>query len=429
MEEKKPVYLIFVDPAFGDQGHNKYYNMTPLGDGTFKSEYGRVGAGSQVKIYPMSKWNSTYNSKIKKGYTDISDSMQDVIEDSKVEFNTDEEEQFTLVKNPSVRDIIRRLWDYANKTIQSAYKVSSNVVTQAMVDNAQEILDTLSNGYKNMSVEEFNEKLVSLFITIPRKMRKVSDHLADTKEQFESIIAEEQSILDTMAGQVYKPTLKRLSFFKEDEDSTKESILQQMGIEMEDASEEDVSKIKKAMGDQAGKFYKAWRVTNCETQVKFETYTEENHIGNVKLLCHGSRNQNWFNILKTGLKIRPAGVIAQGNLFGLGCYWSNPEKEHGGVAKSIGYTSLSGSYWTSGRDSSGFIAFFDVAIGESYDVYSFGSQYYDFNLQKLHQVNPNAWSLWAHGQGSRNNGSTLINDEIIVYNEQQCTIKYLVEIR
>ena len=36
MEEKKPIYLIFVDPQFGDMGHNKEYNMTPLGDGTFK---------------------------------------------------------------------------------------------------------------------------------------------------------------------------------------------------------------------------------------------------------------------------------------------------------------------------------------------------------------------------------------------------------
>ena len=429
MNEKKPVYLIFVDPAFGDQGHNKYYNMTPLGDGTFKSEYGRVGAGSQVKIYPMSKWNSTYNSKIKKGYTDISNSMQDVIEDSKVESNTDEEEQFTLVKNPSVRDIIRRLWEYANKTIQSAYKVSSNVVTQAMVDNAQEILDTLSSEYKTMSVEEFNEKLVSLFITIPRKMRKVSDHLADTKEQFESIIAEEQSILDTMAGQVYKPTLKRLSFFQEDEDSTKESILQQMGIEMEDASEEDIIKIKKAMGDQAGKFYKAWRVTNFETQVKFETYTEENHIGNVKLLCHGSRNANFFNILKMGLKIRPsASVCYNGSLLGDALYFSNPDKEHGGVGKSIGYTSLRGSYWSGGNDSCGFLAFFDVALGKSYDIYDFDSRYYTYNLKKLQEDCHDAWSLHLHGAGHRSS-STIINDEITVYNSDQVTIKYLVEIR
>lgn len=416
-----PKYLIFVDPNFGDLGHNKYYKISPNGDDTFTAEYGRVGAAPQTKIYPMSKWNSTLSSKLKKGYVDRSDLMQEVIADSKVEDKSNGVDEFGLVQNLSVREIVKRLWDYANKTIQSAYSVRAEAVTQAMIDAAQEKIDYIAANYKNWSIEEFNKNLNELFIIVPRKMKRVSDCLVSDSSEYDKKLSEEQSLLDTMAGQVYKPKARIAD--ADSEIKASESILQKMGITMEEATQEDIAKIKKAMGDSAGKFYKAWRVTNLETEKNYQKFTTENNIGNVKLLCHGSRNQNWFNILKMGLKIRPVGAIATGSMFGLGIYWSNPEKYKGGVAKSIGYTSL-GGYWTRDYQNCGFLAFFDVAIGDSVDAYSFDSKYYSYNLDRLKKDNPKAWSLWAHG-----NTSMLRNDEIIVYDDRQMTIRYLVEIR
>ena len=162
-----PKYLIFVDPNFGDQGHNKFYRMTPNGD-TFTVEFGRVGATPQTKTYPMSKWNSTLSSKLKKGYVDRSDLMQEVIADSKIEDKSNGVDEFGLVQNLSVREIVKRLWDYANKTIQSAYSVRAEAVTQAMIDAAQEKIDYIAANYKNWSVEEFNKNLNELFIIVPR---------------------------------------------------------------------------------------------------------------------------------------------------------------------------------------------------------------------------------------------------------------------
>ena len=415
-----PKYLIFVSPDNKGVDSNKYYRMTPNGD-IFTVEYGRVGATPQTKTYPMSKWNSTLSSKLKKGYVDRSDLMQEVIADSKIEDKSNGVDEFGLVQNLSVREIIKRLWDYANKTIQSAYSVRAEAVTQAMIDAAQEKIDYIAANYKSWSVEEFNKNLNELFIIVPRKMKRVSDCLVSDSSEYDKKLSEEQSLLDTMAGQVYKPKVKIAD--TDSEIKASESILQKMGITMEEATKEDIAKIKKAMGDSAGKFYKAWRVTNLETEKNYQKFTTENNIGNVKLLCHGSRNQNWFNILKIGLKIRPAGAIATGSMFGLGIYWSNPEKYKGGVAKSIGYTSL-GGYWTRDYQNCGFLAFFDVAIGDSVDAYSFDSKYYSYNLERLKKDNPKAWSLWAHG-----NTSMLRNDEIIVYDDRQMTIRYLVEIR
>lgn len=414
-------YLILVDPNNNGVDSNKFYKMAGNGDNTFTVEYGRVGAAPQTKTYPMSKWNSTLSSKLKKGYVDRSDLMQEVIADSKVEDKSNGVDEFGLVQNLSVREIIKRLWDYANKTIQSAYSVRAEAVTQAMIDTAQEKIDYIAANYKNWSVEEFNKNLNELFIIVPRKMKRVSDCLVSDSSEYDKKLSEEQSLLDTMAGQVYKPKAKIAD--TDSEIKASESILQKMGITMEEATKEDIAKIKKAMGDSAGKFYKAWRVTNFETEKNYQKFTTENNIGNVKLLCHGSRNQNWFNILKMGLKIRPAGAIATGSMFGLGIYWSNPEKYKGGVAKSIGYTSL-GGYWTRDYQNCGFLAFFDVAIGDSVDAYSFDSKYYSYNLERLKKDNPKAWSLWAHG-----NTSMLRNDEIIVYDDRQMTIRYLVEIR
>ena len=414
-------YLILVDPNNNGVDSNKFYKMAGNGDDTFTVEYGRVGATPQTKTYPMSKWNSTLSSKLKKGYVDRSDLMQEVIVDSKIEDESNGVDEFGLVQNLSIREIIKRLWDYANKTIQSAYSVRAEAVTQAMIDAAQEKIDYIAANYKNWSVEEFNKNLNELFIIVPRKMKRVSDYLVSDSSEYDKKLSEEQSLLDTMAGQVYKPKARIVDAGSEIKAS--ESILQKMGITMEEATQEDIAKIKKAMGDSAGKFYKAWRVTNLETEKNYQKFTTENNIGNVKLLCHGSRNQNWFNILKMGLKIRPAGAIATGSMFGLGIYWSNPEKYKGGVAKSIGYTSL-GGYWTRDYQNCGFLAFFDVAIGDSVDAYSFDSKYYSYNLERLKKDNPKAWSLWAHG-----NTSMLRNDEIIVYDDRQMTIRYLVEIR
>jgi hypothetical protein len=61
------VNLIFVD----ENNHNKYYNMTELGNGKFKAEWGRVGSGGQSMEYWMSVWDNKLHSKLSKGGVDL----------------------------------------------------------------------------------------------------------------------------------------------------------------------------------------------------------------------------------------------------------------------------------------------------------------------------------------------------------------------
>lgn len=59
------VYLVMVDPK---NNNYKFYEMKDNGDNTFTVRYGRVGGTSaSLKRYPMSKWTSTYNSKVRRG--------------------------------------------------------------------------------------------------------------------------------------------------------------------------------------------------------------------------------------------------------------------------------------------------------------------------------------------------------------------------
>ena len=133
-----------------------------------------------------------------------------------------------------------------------------------------------------------------------------------------------------------------------------------------------------------------------------------------KLFWHGSRTENWWNILRTGLVLRPTNVVINGKMFGYGIYFAPKAR------KSVGYTSLRNSYWAKGTSNYGFLALCEVAYGKPYDVYD---EQRDMTWERLQRVAPGCSSLHAHA------GPSLRNDEVIVYKEDQVTIKYLVELK
>jgi poly [ADP-ribose] polymerase len=69
------------------------------------------------------------------------------------------------------------------------------------------------------------------------------------------------------------------------------------------------------------------------------------------------------------------------------------------------------------------MALFEVGYGTPYNVYSFDSKYYNLNYNKLQDFQAGANCLHAHSSEGM-----LRNDEIVIYKEEQTTIKYLIEI-
>lgn len=404
MIEIRPTYLIMVTTA----NNNKYYNCFPEGD-QFRVEYGRVDATKTTAYYPMSKWDSQIKSKIKKGYQDVTDLKKDLVEEIS---STNPESPYKDIENAAVKAIVEKLQNLARETINKNYTVKASAVTQDMVDAAQKIIDSLANY--SSTIDEFNNNLLKLFAVIPRKMGDVRNYLASKSDDFAKIISKEQDLLDVMRGQIYiKPENEPVEIVEKKQ----QTILEELGLEIEEATTDDVALIKTLMNESVDKFRKAWRVTNLKTQKRFDSFVTDNNIKNTKLLFHGSRSENFWSIIKTGLVLRPTNAVITGKMFGYGCYYA-PK-----CAKSIGYTSLSGSYWAHGGNNTAYMALFDVAYGTPYDVYDFDSKYYNLDYDKLQQFKAGANCLHAHADKGM-----LRNDEIVVYKEEQMTIKYLIEI-
>ena len=397
----RPTYLIMVTA----ENNNKYYNCFPEGD-NFRVEYGRVNSTKTITNYPMSKWESQISSKIKKGYKDVTDLKTALVEEIKTDGT-----KYKDIENESVRRIIEKLRSLARDTVKKNYSVSSASVTEEMVYEAQLVINNLISI---KSVNKFNDELLKLFEIIPRKMDNVRSYLIKSTDEIDKVISREQDLLDIMRGQIVTKSTATENKDKEI-DNSGITILDEMGITMRECTPEEINEIKDCMKESSYHFSRAWRVDNISTRKKYEEFIKAHNIKNTKLLFHGSRTENWFSILKTGLKIRPTNAITTGAMFGFGSYFA-PKCQ-----KSIGYTSLGGSYWANGNDKIAYMALFDTAYGKPYNVYNFDSKYYSMSFDKL-PVGCNC--LHAHA----GNGM-LRNDEIVYYKTEQTTIKYLIEIK
>ena len=400
MEE---LYLVMTNAG---ANNNKFYRMVPHGD-VFDVYYGRIGASEQHASYPISKWNTKYNEKIRKGYTDQTANHRTQVVTKK------SEPEYKSIENDEIAKLVQMLQEYAARTIRRHYRVSAMEVTPQMIQAAQAKINLL---YLCRDVWAFNSTLNELFMTLPRRMAQVADYMARDTRDFGKIISREQDLLDVMAGQVAS-----VQVVAPDNDESKgdpnKTILEALGITIEPAQPTDYDCIEKHLGRSATLLDSAWVVKTSKTQKNFDAFMKKNPGTATKLLWHGSRNENWWNILQTGLVLRPNAIIT-GKMFGKGIYFAPKAR------KSIGYTSLDGSYWAGGNSNTAYMALMEIAYGKPLDVYSYDySKYHDLDYRRLRRAKKDALCLHAHA------GANLRNDEIIVYREDQITIRYLVRLK
>ena len=383
-------YLMFVS----QDNNNKWYKMTERDDGQFLAEWGRVGAAGQTKVYPGFRWEEILREKLGKGYTRVVGHGSAMVNTAVVDSMD--------IKDPEVKALISFLMRSAKQSIVSNYSVSAADVTKAQIDEAQKIIgsikDELDGKHNKVSL---NDKLERLYRTIPRKMGDTRKYFLrdDYKETFvRELLQAEQGLLDTLESQAQGGALQGSLL-----------NLESLGLEIEVASQADRDLIGKET-DFRVSGQKIFKVTNKNTQAKFKG-------GKAKLLYHGTKNQNWMSLIQRGLMIRPAGVPTTGSMFGNGGYFANKAK------KSIGYTSLRGSYWSSGSDSKAYLAIFEVALGKQWKVLDGASwEHWMGNLDQRKVSAKGFDSVFARG------GADLRNDEYIVYDVSRCNIRYLIEL-
>jgi poly [ADP-ribose] polymerase len=382
--------------------------MTEI-DGEIHVKYGRVGVTEQTARYPMSKWDSLLRSKIKKGYKDVTELRV-----------VDEVGDFQQISNDVIAAIVGELQAYAKRSVQRNYTISSEAVTQKQVDEAQRLLDKLAGvaSKKRIKYQEFDDILLELFQVIPRRMGNVADHLLKPRsgqarwwDDAPRMVATEQATLDVMKGQVSVNTAKKAK--KDDIDHT--TILDAMGLDIQTTSDNDIKTIRTELGGMKGQLGRSFQVINKRTQKRFNEFVKKSKNKKRKLFWHGSRNENWWSILNSGLVLRPTNAVITGKMFGYGLYFADRAK------KSYGYTSCRGSYWARGSSDKGFMSLYDVHLGHSLVKKRHEGWMYDLTLKKLRDRGGYD-SLTALG------GADLRNNEFIIYDERQCTVKYLVEV-
>lgn len=392
------------------QNNNKYYEMREQRDGTFTALYGRVGSRSMTATYPMAQWDKKFREKTRKGYKDQTHLF--AAQSSTAEFAT--------IDNALIRDLMDDLLRFARQSIFTNYNVSSEEVTKRQVENAQSKLNLLvSKVDLKVDAAAFNRDLIELYSIIPRKMQQVKNHLieapknASDLEIIENKLAEEQATLDVMRGQVELHE-KQLD---NSEETTPQTLLDAFGLQIQPVEETKLIKnIKKMMGDDANKFKQAYHVVNVRSQQLFNQHVNNSTNPKTELFWHGSRNENWLSILKEGLVLRPANAVITGKMFGYGLYFADKFR------KSLNYSSLQGSYWSNGSQNRGFLALYDVHVGNQFKIKNHQSWCYNLTADNLKKQDQNADSLFAKG------GADLRNNEYIVYNQNQCTVRYFVEL-
>jgi poly [ADP-ribose] polymerase len=391
------------------ENNNKFYDMRENANGTFTVNYGRVGGGSTSLEYPISEWQGKFNEKIRKGYVDHTSLIAGPLAFA----------EFADIPDTLVRQLVSELMTFSKESIFQNYNVAADQVTKRQVEKAQELLDHLSGQLqKGMPVGDFNDRLLELYKVIPRKMKKVQEHLvqsADTEEAVQKIeqkLAEEQATLDVMRGQVEMVEQQKLQ-----KPGKRLTVLEAMGLQLEPVTDTGlIMNIQKLMGSDRAKFRSAFKVTNTRTQLQFDRHISMSQHKNVELFWHGSRNENWLSILKAGLVLRPANAVITGKMFGYGLYFADK------CRKSLNYTSLNGSYWAKGSEKKAWLALYDVHIGKPLQIRKHEAWCTQLTAELLREKGKEYDSVYAKG------GIDLVNNEYIIYDERQCTVRYLVEI-
>ena len=296
------------------------------------------------------------------------------------------------------------------KLTANGYATEIGLVTKEHVDKARRVLEELNdhmdnNGHMNSSSKDV-QKLNSLFFSlIPKPFsRKISttDMILDAgKLQDEHDILDQLSVGVTMGATMSTDdTLAKMNTLGSDievlNDKKEYNRIMQY-IERSKASNHRGSDVWNYRVKQI------FKIRIPDERKRYENSL--NKYGNVQEVFHGSANSNLLSILKSGLIIPKSNAPhVCGRAFGNGAY---------GAINSTKSLNYSVGYWGGRRTSynNNFLFLADFAMGNIFTVTS-----------GRPSGAPNGYnSIWAK------KGSSLYNDELIVYNLSQCTLKYLVE--
>lgn len=401
----RQAYLIKIDPV---NNHNVQFIMEETPDGRLIFSKGRVGARPVTGSYKISIWDKLYEKMLKQGFVDKTNEY-DMSSDKA---SPEPEEDNIGSDDPDVIKFVKKILSFAKKKVKETYSITMNLVTSKMLSDASDIIlkmDELAKDNKEDEIDlvvAFRELQMRLFYIIPRKMQDVSEALASSRDDFEEIIKNERELLMLARSESSSEQDK-----KEPKKKGK-SLLERFNLSIRRCTKEEEENIKKHMdGYSQPKFRRAFRVINFITEAAQKKWMDENDVTEVHFLYHGSKNFLIWAIMTMGLLLNPDAPIT-GKMFGWGIYFANK------AIKSLNYTSLCGSTWAHGNAKTAYLFVFKVAYKNPKHV----------NVRSSYMGSLDAKKIKPHDALHAHKGRSLKEDEIIVYNQAQVTIQYVIEL-
>lgn len=399
-----PVFLTCVNPATNAY---KFYKLERI-NSKVRATYGRMGVkkgelfGERTYDYPLSMFWIKYQEKLSKGYVDRTNLYLNTEDEGKDTTGCNADYRRTDSRKGGPAEVLfGKLMALAEKAVQKAeVKVP---LTPAIIKESKRLLGEMR---KANDVESFNNILLELIAILQRPVRTrdgtgVKRLLASSKTEFASIIQREDDLIQAMEGSLMGSTVINASA----------GSFENYDIEVFIATEKQKKQVLKKLNPSLqGKVKEIYRVIPQKQKEAFDNYLKTHDIKTVKQFWHGSRNQNWFSIIKNSLKLNPDAIIT-GKMFGNGIYFA-PKSE-----KSWNYTSYRGTSWAGGTDDVAYMGLYATAYGTPHDVHTWSV---NADYKKMTESSGGD-CLHAHA------GSSLLNDEIIFYTEEAVLLNYIVE--
>lgn len=401
-----------------DGNNNKFWNADLHDDGNVFVLYGRVGyAGQSEGPFPGGQafLDKKIKEKKKKGYIEFdgiamesSKTTVSVVPD--VKEVAKRQIQFS---SPQLEKLIERLAASNIHNITSSTKITYDVntglfstplgiVTPASIDEARNLLALIKAQKENGKDEHFGPAINRYLMLIPHDfgMTKVQ-HFVDSMD-----FMQELNTLDSLEASYTSFTT---SVKESKVDKTIEEQIFNVKLDTLDNGHPDFKEIdkwfenskRKAHGYDNVRIKNAYIVDIKDNSDSFEKSGKV--LGNITRVFHGTSEANLLSILKSGMKVSPPSTAyIAGKMWGNGCYFAIHS------SKALGYTL---GRWGNTVHKSGWIFVCDIAMGNI-----------DYPKNTCHKPKTGCDSIWAT---PANTG--LFHDELIVYDNSQINIKFLLE--
>tara|TARA_Y100000034_G_scaffold27868_1_gene33461 strand:- start:404 stop:1762 length:1359 start_codon:yes stop_codon:yes gene_type:complete len=419
-----------------DANNNKWWTGWALSDGTFVSEYGRVGESFKTDRKPFgdvdrakkevekARTKRLNYKPPKKPYVDlqviqfVGDPPARGSVQSSAQLKTTAVKQIDMGGNPELHKLIRWLADVNIHTIMShtniAYDTSSGtfstplgIVTADAIVEARSLLDTIA---KFVSKRSFDAEPMK--VAIGQYMQFIPQDIGRGRGWHKALfgpsdaVQKQNDILDSLDASIQAVMADNTKT------TTKKTENKLFGVKLDIVSDgKIIDQVRKQFRGSRGNHYdvatydvkKVYAIEISTVKAAFDKHGRL--VGNIMRLWHGSSAANLLSILKSGLIIPPSSSShVTGRAFGEGCYFSSQS------TKSLRYATGAWGGKTSNRV---FMFLADVSMGNAYTPRGYTG---------MSRLPAGFDSCWA-----KSSISGVQNPEMIVYKTNQVNLVYLVE--